>query len=102
MFVANVIETVEFQHCCQVILLYYPDSIRSQNLSHVLRESVRILKIVKHCNAGYYLGLSLAKFLFECLCAKEIVEDPVGSFASLLNEILGRFESHEKQSFSRV
>src|SRR6266568_728051 len=100
--VTDVIEAVLFQHCRQVVLLHCPDSIRGQNFRDVCDESIGILKIVKHCNTGYYLGLPFTKFALESLGAKEVVEDLVSSVAGFLNEILGGLESDQKQSFGRV
>src|SRR5712664_3477726 len=42
-FVTDVVETVLFEHCCEVVLLHSPDSLRGENFTDVGDEAVWIL-----------------------------------------------------------
>src|SRR5438128_10236656 len=95
MLMTNVVEAILLKHRCQVVLLDHPDTFSSEALSDIANKAVRILEIIKHCNACVYLGLLVTKFVTEYASFEEVVENPVSSFPRIFDEILRGLEADQ-------
>src|SRR6267143_292163 len=62
-FVSDIVKPIFLEHCPKIVLLYHPNALWSNAFHDILDEIVWLIKIIKHRDAGYDLGLLSRKFL---------------------------------------
>jgi len=102
MFVADIVKTILFEHRRQIILLDHPRTVRSENPRNIGYKTIRVVKVVEHCNARDDVRLPFSKLPFKDLSAEEIIEDQVGPFGCFWDKILGGLEPNQVKTIGSI